>query len=87
MLIVAIAWIYVVGLMAITETSVIAGIMTFLLYCVLPLSVILYIASSGRRRRNKSQADLWVSIQKALGIAQDTFGEHSSGGLTELRSG
>ncbi len=45
--------------------------------------------SVGRDARNKSQAELWVSIQKALGIAQDTFGdvEHSSGGLTELWSG
>jgi hypothetical protein len=37
LLIVAVAWIYVVGLMALTETSVVAGIVTFLFYCVLPL--------------------------------------------------
>jgi hypothetical protein len=56
MLIVAIAWIYVVGLMALTEamqTSVIGGIMTFLLYCVLPLSVVLYIMGTGKRRRKR----------------------------------
>lgn len=49
MLIVAVAWIYVVGLMALTEPTVVAGIMTFLSYCVLPLSIIYYIF--GRRKK------------------------------------
>ncbi|HEY5800318.1 MAG TPA: hypothetical protein VIT92_08850 [Burkholderiaceae bacterium] len=58
MTIIAIAWIYVVGLMAITEgaSSVVGGIMTFLLYCVFPLSVVTYIGNSGKRRR-KRQAE------------------------------
>lgn len=43
MLMVAVAWIYVVGLMALTEPNVVAGIMTFLSYCVLPLSIVWYI--------------------------------------------
>ncbi|HCY62544.1 MAG TPA: hypothetical protein DHV59_06890 [Oxalobacteraceae bacterium] len=56
MLIIAIAWIYVVLMMSITEHSVIAGIMTFLLYCVLPLAIILYLlATPQRRRRRKSE--------------------------------
>ena len=42
--IVAIGWIYVVLMMSVTETSVIAGIATFLFYGVLPLSVILYLS-------------------------------------------
>ncbi|MCY0910400.1 hypothetical protein [Massilia antarctica] len=50
MWLVAIAWIYVVGLMAITEHSIVAGIMTFLGYCVLPLSIVWYIAGSKMRR-------------------------------------
>jgi hypothetical protein len=49
MLIVAVAWIYVVGLMALTEPTVVGGIMTFLSYCVLPLSIIYYIF--GRRKK------------------------------------
>ena len=51
LLIVAIAWIYVVLMMSITEHSVIAGIMTFLLYCVLPLTIILYLMGSPQRKR------------------------------------
>ena len=49
MLIVAVAWIYVVGLMALTEPTVVGGIMTFLSYCVLPLSIIYYIF--GRKKK------------------------------------
>lgn len=51
LLIVAIAWIYVVLMMSITEHSVVAGIMTFLLYCVLPLAIILYLMATPQRRR------------------------------------
>jgi hypothetical protein len=54
MWIVAIAWIYVVGLMAITEASVVGGAMTFLGYCVLPLSILYYLTGSKRRRARKA---------------------------------
>lgn len=56
MYIVAIAWIYVVGMMAITESSIVAGIMTFLLYGVFPLSIILYVIGSPQRKRNRANA-------------------------------
>jgi len=51
MWIVALGWMYVVTLMAATEPSVVAGIMTFFGYGVLPLLLVLYLAGSGRRRR------------------------------------
>jgi ABC-type transport system involved in cytochrome bd biosynthesis fused ATPase/permease subunit len=54
--IVAMAWIYVVLMMSVTEHSVIAGIMTFLLYGVLPLSIILYLMGTKRRRRKRFNA-------------------------------
>jgi hypothetical protein len=54
MWIVALAWIYVVLLMAATETSMMAGIMTFFGYCVLPLSIVFYITGSNRRRARKA---------------------------------
>lgn len=56
MWIVAVAWVYVVGLMALTEPSVVAGIMTFLFYCVLPLSLLFYIAGSKARRARRDKA-------------------------------
>ncbi|MES2106586.1 MAG: hypothetical protein V4634_21385 [Pseudomonadota bacterium] len=51
MYIIAIAWIYVVLMMSITEPTVIAGIMTFLMYCVLPLTIILYLVRSPQRKK------------------------------------
>lgn len=53
MWIVAIAWIYVVALMAATEPSIVHGLMTFLCYCVLPLSIVFYLTGSKRRRARR----------------------------------
>lgn len=50
MLILAIAWIYTVGMMAIAQTSVVAGVMTFLVYCVIPLSLVTYLQRSKMRK-------------------------------------
>ena len=55
MWIVAIAWIYVVGLMAVTEPSIVAGVMTFVGYCAIPLSILFYI-TGGKRRRARRDA-------------------------------
>lgn len=51
----AVGWTYVILMMAITEDSAVAGIMTFLFYGVLPVSLILYFTSSGNRRRRREQ--------------------------------
>ncbi|ABR91726.1 Uncharacterized conserved protein [Janthinobacterium sp. Marseille] len=58
MYIVAIAWIYVVFMMAITETSVVAGIMTFLLYGVVPVTIIVYVMGTGRRKRKRHAQEM-----------------------------
>ncbi|MFZ6847289.1 hypothetical protein [Undibacterium sp. RuRC25W] len=55
MYIIAIAWVYVVLLMAITETSIIAGAMTFAFYCVLPLTVLLYLMGAPLRKRQHTE--------------------------------
>lgn len=51
----AVGWLYVTLMMAITEETVVAGIMTFFLYGVLPTLIILYISGSGQRRRRREQ--------------------------------
>ena len=53
MFIVAIGWIYVVLMMSITETSVVAGVMTFLFYGLLPVALLLYISGGGKRKRRR----------------------------------
>jgi biotin transporter BioY len=49
--IVAIAWLYVVMMMALAERSFAAGVGTFFFYGVLPLSVVLYLLATPARRR------------------------------------
>ena len=68
MYIIAIAWIYVVFMMAITETTVIAGIMTFLLYGVLPVSIIVYVMGTGVRKRKRRAQE----IQRQEELKQET---------------
>jgi len=56
MWIVAIAWIYVVVLMAATEPTVVGGIMTFVFYCAVPLSILFYLTGAKRRRQRRQVA-------------------------------
>ena len=55
MYIVAIAWFYVVMMMSITEQTATAGVMTFLFYGILPLTVILYLMGTPRRKHQRTQ--------------------------------
>ncbi|MCE5180296.1 MAG: hypothetical protein LLG15_00705 [Betaproteobacteria bacterium] len=43
MYIIAIGWAYVVLMMAVTEKSIVAGVLTFVFYGLLPLALVLYI--------------------------------------------
>lgn len=81
MWIVAIAWIYVVGLMAFTETSLVAGVMTFIGYCVIPLSILFYLTGGKRRRArrersaaNDSASDTSGALFGAGALASDSSG-------------
>ncbi|CAG9178245.1 hypothetical protein [Cupriavidus pinatubonensis] len=56
MYIVAIGWLYVALMMAITEHNIVAGVATFLLYGAAPVALALYIMGTpGRRRRRKAE--------------------------------
>jgi hypothetical protein len=52
---VAIAWIFVTLCMALTEPSVIAGLLTFFFYGLAPLALLLWIVGTPQRRRNKAR--------------------------------
>ncbi|WP_300453614.1 hypothetical protein [Accumulibacter sp.] len=52
MYIVVIGWLYVTALMALTESSVVAGTLSFLFYGLLPMALLLWLfGGPGRRRR------------------------------------
>jgi hypothetical protein len=69
MLIVALAWIYVVLLMSLTEPTVVAGVMTFLLYCLVPLTILLYVTGGFRRigRRRKARRERQAEARSRAG--------------------
>lgn len=59
MYIVAIAWLYVTLMMAVTEKTIIAGVLTFFFYGLLPCSVLMWLMgapSRGRARRKAAEA-------------------------------
>ena len=68
----AVGWIYVVLMMAITEDSVVAGIMTFLFYGVLPVALIMYVAGTGNRKRRRAQEEAERRAQKLSDEASTT---------------
>lgn len=53
MYIVAIAWLFVAIMTAITEDNLTAGVITFLFWGVLPLSIVLYLMAWPLRRRHR----------------------------------
>lgn len=76
MYIVAIAWIYVVLMMSITEHSVVAGIMTFLMYGVLPLTIILYLMRTPHRKRQRQATE---QLQNQANQVAESASEKDSG--------
>lgn len=62
MYLVAIAWIYVALMMSVAEAlhptgTLLGAAFTFLLYGVLPLSIVLYLLGTPMRRRNRLQTE------------------------------
>lgn len=55
MYIVAVGWIYVVLMMALTEPSIVGGVMTFVFYGLFPLAIVLWLAGTPERRRRAAR--------------------------------
>jgi len=53
MYIVAIGWMYVVLMMSISEATPVAGVMTFTLYGLMPVALLLYLTGGGKRKRRR----------------------------------
>ncbi|WP_312517173.1 hypothetical protein [Massilia sp.] len=79
MWIVAIAWMYVVVLMAATEPTVVGGIMTFLFYCALPLSLLFYISGARRRRVRQRGAAPQRNLERDVERNVDTRKDGTGG--------
>lgn len=78
MYLVAIAWIYVAFMMAAAEATsnqgtALGAIFTFILYGVLPVSILLYIMGTGRRRQARRHAEA-----QRTPSAQGDGGDHAA---------
>ncbi len=54
MYIIAIAWMYVALLVAVSDTTIVGGVLTFIFAGVLPLCLFLWLAGTPARRRQRS---------------------------------
>ena len=64
--IVLIAWLYVTLMMAITEKTITAGVLTFVLYGLLPGAILLWLGgTASRHRARKKQAFESLTAQAA----------------------
>lgn len=54
--ILAIGWLYVTALMALTAQNVVGGLMTFIFYGLLPCGLLLWLLGTPQRRRNRRLA-------------------------------
>jgi hypothetical protein len=83
---VAIAWGYVVLMMAVAEAinpngTVLGAVITFLLYGVLPLSIVMYILGTPMRRRARLAAEAKAQACDAASASpvQPDGGDHAAG--------
>jgi hypothetical protein len=87
MYLVAIAWIYVALMMAVAEATnsngtVVGAVVTFVLYGVVPTSIVMYLLatpSRNRARKARERAE-WVAQQNAMALSsQPDASSHAPG--------
>lgn len=80
MYIVAIAWIYVALMMSVAEATntngtILGGIVTFILYGILPTAIIIYIMGTPHRKRARLALEKAASEEKPLQNGDETRSE------------
>lgn len=66
MYVIAIGWLYVTLLMAATETNLTAGVLTFTLYGLAPLALLLWLLGTPQRKRRRLARE----------VVDDVMGQH-----------
>ena len=72
MYIIAIGWLYVTVLIAANEPSIVAGIISFLFYGLVPCSLLLWVSASKVRRQRKAYQELLANQRLNDGNRSDT---------------
>lgn len=76
MYIVAIAWLYVVVLMAMTESSITAGVLTFFFFGFAPCLLLLWLFGGPARKRHKQLRAQTKQQQETPSVADDSVHQH-----------
>lgn len=89
MYLVVIAWLYVTLMMAVAEAagptgSILGAVVTFALYGLLPLSILIYIMGTPARKRKRHARELaerqqWLAQQQAEAAGEPAAGEPVAG--------
>jgi len=90
MYLVLIAWLYVAVMMAVAEAtsqvgSLLGAIITFLLYGVLPISVLAYIMATPARMRRRKAQEAAQQETAALSTEPNASSEAASGSIAAVR--
>jgi len=72
MYIVAIGWLYVTLLIAVNEPTVVAGIISFLFYGLMPCSLLLWLGGAKARRQRRAHRDSLANQRLDEGDRSDT---------------
>ena len=72
MYIIAIGWLYVTVLVAASEPTLIAGILSFLFYGLLPCSLLIWLGGSKARRQRRAHQELLANQHQDKGNRSDT---------------
>jgi hypothetical protein len=70
MYIIAIGWLYVTVLMAFTETSILAGVLTFLFYGLFPVALLLWLLGTPLRRKRRRALEAAEDAEAAAAKAE-----------------
>ena len=87
---VAIAWIYVVLMMAVAEAtsstgSVLGALVTFVLYGVMPLGIVMYVMGTPGRARARRARGAKVALDTGPGLQPDGSGHAPGDTVTSER--
>lgn len=91
MYIVPIAWLYVTVLMAVAEATnsngtVLGAVITFLLYGLLPMGLVLYVMGTpARRRAIKAREQAELAAAQASSLQPDAGAESATDAVTPVR--
>ena len=75
--IIAIGWLWVAFMMAITQKTIVSGISTFIFYGVLPCALLVYLLTTPTRRKRHAQREAekardQVNVQPPVSATSDT---------------